>query len=856
MRIYGAMERCIIMKHICGKQRNLFVWNVVLFFFITVISLFSLLFTRRILMENARKMGKEIVSSYSSEEERNLETYKNLISFGTAYVERFVSQGEEDAYIREWIEDYYNMVMETAGTETIDLYAVMGDKVYAWGAKNGREYDVSQAIWYEEALAAEGEVFYTDFYFSDIYQRPVISIAEECGDTGMVLAFVVFPENFRVHSNSKLLPEGSSYFMCDSEGVILYSETDLELEEDEQGRSYFQDIYCSIDPEKEEGAIDVYYCDSMGRKTAVFYQEVKNGWFSILTVPKSYMSGYWKIILGIYIAMCIVFSVVIVLTRVKESRSFWKEKRVNETVHMLGHSYYALYRINIKNATYEMVKASDYVRERLPEHGAYHELLRAFRGVIAEDMYDEFVKNFSIENMKAQIERNVKNYGGDFQRLFNGERKWVNVRMLFAPSFSKDEVVLCFQQVEEEKQRQMERMALLEQAVEMAHASERSQKQFFSSMSHDMRTPLNVIIGMSELAEQHVEDTEKVTDYLQKINMSSRQLLGLINDILEMSRLEQGIKLDSGDFNLREALEEALNVFRIQAGEQGKKFLSSCEIAHEQVRGDVLRLNQILNNLLSNALKFTEPGESIEVLVREISEGEHAKYQIVVKDTGRGMTEEFLQQVFVPYAREKRYGSQSVEGTGLGMPIVKNIVTLMGGEITVESVLNEGTVFTVTLPFETREVQKEKKEDNGSELKETVDNLLEGRRILLADDYELNMELATDILEMNGAEVLKARDGKEALELFESSEEFSVDAILMDMQMPVMDGCEATKKIRCLKRADAKSVPIIALTANAFSEDISRTLKAGMNAHITKPIDVKILCETLQKWMKEERKTS
>lgn len=844
------MERCSIMKHIDEKQRNLFAWNVVLFFVITAVSLISLLFTRRMLMENARKLGREIVSSYSSEEEYNLEIYKNLMGFGTAYVKKFDDQGQGESYIRAWIEDYYNMVADTVGTGTIDLYAVIGDTAYAWGTNDGNRYDVSQASWYEGALAAEGEIFYTGFYFSDVYQRSVITMAQECGDTGIVLAFVVYPENFRVHTNSNILPEGSSYYMCDSEGVILYSETDLELDTDELGRSYFQDVYRSADPEKEEGAVDVYYYDITGRKFAVFYREVKNGWFSILTVPESYMSGYWKTILRIYIALCIGFSFVIGLTRFKEGRSFQKEKRVNETVHMLGHSYYALYRINISNATYEIVKASDYVREHMPEQGDYQELLQTLRGVIAEEMYDEFAKSFSIENMKAQIEGNVKNYGGDFQRLFNGERKWVNVRMLFAPSFSKDEVVLCFQQVEEEKQRQMERMILLEQAAEMAHASEKSQKQFFSSMSHDMRTPLNVIIGMSELAEKHVEDTEKVTDYLQKINMSSRQLLGLINDILEMSRLEQGIKLDSGDFNLRESVEEALNVFRIQAKEQHKKFMSTCDITHEQVRGDVLRLNQIINNLLSNALKFTDPGESIGVFVYEISEGEYAKYQIVVKDTGRGMSEEFLQNLFVPYAREKRYGSQSVEGTGLGMPIVKNIVTLMGGEITVESTLDEGTMFTVTLPFEVREGQEERKEDSGPKLKDTVENLLEGRRILLAEDYELNMELATDILEMNGARVLQAHDGKEALELFQGSEEFSIDAILMDMQMPVMDGCEATKKIRRLGRADAKSVPIIALTANAFSEDIARTLKSGMNAHITKPIDVKILRDTLQKWMK------
>lgn len=836
------------------KRHDALFWSIVLFLFMAGVSLVSLLFTRKILLNDARKMGKEIVASYSGEEEQNLEAYKNLINFGAAYVAEYAAQGKNEGYIRHWLSDYYKVLTETVGEETLDLYAAMGDTLYAWGEKEDGEYNVSQVLWYEDALKADGEVIYTGSYFSEIYQRPVITVAEKCGNTGTVIAFAIFPENFRVHDNSKILPEGSSYFMCDSEGVILYTETDLELEEDASGRAYFQDLYQSADAKKEmeQDTPDVYYYDKLGRRTAVFYKKVPNGWYSILTVPESFLSGYWERILGLYLIVCIVYSLMILFIKIKENRRYKNEKRLNETVHILGNFYYALYRVNILTGTYDMLKASDYVRERMRPHGSYSELLELFQNIIVEDMYEEFAKSFSIENMREQVDRQVKDFGGDFQRLFNGERKWVNVRMLFALSFGKNEVVLCFRQVEEEKQRQLERMALLEQAAEIAHASEKSQKQFFSSMSHDMRTPLNVIIGMSELAEKNVEDTDKVADYLQKINMSSRQLLGLINDILEMSRLEQGIKLDNKQFNLRELIEKSLNVFRIQAEEGHKKLTFSCEIQHELVWGDDLRLDQIINNLLSNALKFTKMWDSITVSVNEISSGDIAKYQVVVADTGRGMTEAFLKQLFVPYEREKRFGSQEVERTGLGMPIVKNLVTLMGGEIAVESTVNEGTTFTVTLPLEVAEDQAPKKE-NREEKAEKEGNAgepLAGRLILLAEDYELNMEIATEILKMNGAKVIQAVNGKEALELFEKSERHSIDAVLMDMQMPVMDGCEAAKAIRRLKRADAKSVPIIALTANAFSEDISRTLNAGMNAHITKPIDVKVLCSTLIKYIK------
>lgn len=695
-----------------GRRHDTLFWNIVLFLFMAGVSLVSLLFTRKILLNDARKMGKEIVASYSGEEEQNLEVYKNLINFGAAYVAEYTAQGRDEEYIRHWLADYYKILSETVGEETLDLYAVMGDTIYAWGEKEGCQYSVSQVAWYADALKADGEAVYTGSYFSEIYQRPVITIAEKCGNTGTVIAFAVFPEDFRVHINSKVLPEGSSYYMCDSEGIILYAETDLEMEKDASGRAYFQDLYQSADPDKELiQQTDVYYYDKLGRKAAIFYQQVPNGWYSILAVPESFLSGYWERILGLYLVVCVVYSLMILTIRIRENRRYKNEKRLNETVHILGNSYYALYRINVKTGTYDMIKASDYVKERLRPYGSYSELLELFRNIIAEDMYEEFVKSFSIENMREQAEKQVKDFGGDFQRLFLGERKWVNVRMLFAPSFSKDEVVLCFRQVEEEKQRQLERMALLEQAVEIAHTSEKSQKQFFSSMSHDMRTPLNVIIGMSELAEKNAEDTAKVTDYLQKINMSSRQLLGLINDILEMSRLEQGIKLDNKQFNLREVIEKSLNVFRIQAEEGHKKLTFNCEIQHEQVWGDDLRLDQIMNNLLSNALKFTKMWDSITVSVKEISSGEIAKYQVIVADTGRGMTEEFLKQLFVPYEREKRFGSQEVEGTGLGMPIVKNLVTLMGGEIAVESTLNEGTIFTVTLPLEVAEDQAPEEEN-------------------------------------------------------------------------------------------------------------------------------------------------
>lgn len=293
-------------------------------------------------------------------------------------------------------------------------------------------------------------------------------------------------------------------------------------------------------------------------------------------------------------------------------------------------------------------------------------------------------------------------------------------------------------------------------------------------------------------------------------------------------------------FNVCDTFKQCVSPFEIQAQSEGKRFEVNIDITSPIVRGDPSRLTQILNNLISNAVKFTESGDSITVSLRQLKRSKHGRYVFVVKDTGRGMSEEFLPRLFEPYEREKRFGAQNVAGTGLGMPIVKNLVSRMGGEITVDSTSGKGTRFVVMLPFSVSN------EGLAAEKEETDFGKLEGKRILLADDNPLNREIVTELLSIKGMEVSVAENGREVLEKFEESEEFFFDAILMDVQMPEMDGCEAAGKIRALNRADAEDIPIIALTANAFPEDIARTAAAGMNAHLCKPIEPELLWSTLQ----------
>ena len=339
---------------------------------------------------------------------------------------------------------------------------------------------------------------------------------------------------------------------------------------------------------------------------------------------------------------------------------------------------------------------------------------------------------------------------------------------------------------------------------------------------------------------------------MEKIENSSRHLIQLVNDILEISRLSQGkIELNNQRMDIRSCMEECFSPFKIQAENEGKAFLVEWNITHSLIMGDPVRITQIMNNLLSNALKFTDEGDSVSVEISQVSQNEYVQYKIVVSDTGRGMSEEYLNKIFEPYSRENQTFSRRVSGTGLGMPIVKSIVELLNGSIMVSSRLGQGTTFTVILPFPMVREEEPAPAPAGEEKSEDA-GFLAGKRLLLVEDNEVNMELATEMLSINGMEVSQAWNGREAVELFAASEPFFFHAVLMDMQMPEMDGCEAARRIRAMNRPDAGRVPIIAVTANAFAEDIVSTKAAGMDVHVSKPIDFKYLFQVLEKFLKKD----
>ncbi len=386
-------------------------------------------------------------------------------------------------------------------------------------------------------------------------------------------------------------------------------------------------------------------------------------------------------------------------------------------------------------------------------------------------------------------------------------------------------------------------------AAEKAQAANRAKTEFLQRMSHDIRTPINGIVGMVEVADHYRNDLDKQDECRRKIRDASQLLLELINEVLDMGKLESGkIILDEKPFDLKETLVELTNVIEKLAAEQGISCTKELvDVTHLRYIGSVAHLKRLLMNIMSNAVKYNKEGGSIHLTCREIEKDEdHSELVFTCADTGIGMSEAYQKKIFDPFTREDETTKTAYGGTGLGMPIAKSLVEKMGGTISFTSKQGEGTTFVVTIPFAIDTGERAAAEGEESEMPS-----LEGYSILLVEDNELNMEISEFMVANEGATVTKAWNGKEAVEVFEKSKEGSFDVILMDMMMPVMDGCEATKHIRALPRSDAKTVPIIAMTANAFAEDKEKTREAGMNDHISKPIKPKLLIDTIARLSKK-----
>ena len=463
---------------------------------------------------------------------------------------------------------------------------------------------------------------------------------------------------------------------------------------------------------------------------------------------------------------------------------------------------------------------------------------------------EEVERCFGLQNMLARLEERPGGYDFVLPYLEENQIRYKQINILWGDG---DHKMICIvrQDVTETMTAERRSKETLEQALALAEEANRAKSDFLSSMSHDIRTPMNAIMGMTTLARAHLDEREKVENCLRKITLSSRHLLSLINDILDMSKIEQSkITLNNDKVFLSDLLEQLYSIIGQQAQEAGLQFdVRTSNIIHPYFYGDALRINQILINILGNAVKFTPDGGKVTFLTEElptIKGPGYVRYCFTIRDTGIGMPESFLSHLFEPFTRNRN--TEHVEGSGLGLSITKGLIELMGGELLVESRERAGTTFRVEMEYRIapEDNRGESGDKTGVSTPSGADRLT-GRCLLVAEDNEINAEVLSELLLLQGVRTVVKTNGVQVLNEFQSAAYGTYDAVLMDIQMPEMNGYEAARAIRNLEQKTGRHMPIIAMTANAFAEDIQEAMKAGMDAHVAKPIDMPALMKTLDK---------
>ena len=523
---------------------------------------------------------------------------------------------------------------------------------------------------------------------------------------------------------------------------------------------------------------------------------------------------------------------------------------------------------------YECIHSADKFLSELPDKGNYDDLRQYILSIIHDDDREKYLSEISDEKFnregRAECEFRLKDKDGEYHyyheyitrvEVPSGSRMVILVKNI---DESKMHEIYKAEQLQKEirtKEKELEMTKLLakkskdlEKALKQAKSANDAKSRFLSNMSHDLRTPMNAILGMTYLAKKHVTDEAKVNKCLDTILSSSENMLALINDVLDMNKIESGvIELHEKPGSLRKLIDDVEVIFRNKCeANQQELMIRYDELRYPNVKMDELRMKQILMNLLSNAVKYTQSFGKVSMQVSQ--DGPDSNQicctRFTIMDDGIGMSEEFVKKVFQPFEREDTILSDKVEGTGLGMAIVKNLVDIMKGTIEVDSMVNVGTKVIVTLPLEvaaqTQEVTVQEKN--------TMQYTYPGKHILIVEDKRINMEIVKGFLEDTELIIDEARNGKEALEKVEASREGTYDLIFMDIRMPVMKGDEATMKIRALDREDCKRVPIIAMTANALESDVENSYQCGMNGHISKPIEPDEVYRCLNKWLMGDSK--
>ena len=986
-------------KQLLRKMRNNM---IVLVMFILVIMLCTNIL-RNSLMDNTNKMGLSLVENYSTSEESNMRACESILTLSVNYIEEREQDGVSLKELKEGLYPFMNGLTELYGPENIQVYGKALDDDHFISnipeIEDMEDYDVTDTDYYQGAAAADGGIYVSPAYVDVVTGQNVITMCKTVPSTGSFLAIDMMFSYFELNNENLTLPANASYYLIDKEGTLLYFKAATDHTYDE-----FQVL---VDGFMEQSNLakgsqvleNVIAMDGHARN--VYFHQMTNGWTAILTIPESEIFtgldtfNYISIMVALLGLALIIFQAVREYRQEKQNQLLVEERNrmadrnriYQNAMNSTARAYRAISYVDMLTGRYDMLYPH---RGRNTESGDYNTEFVSKRfeaGIIAEEHREQVQQFLDLSNIVKLLETE-DHIELQYKRIDeNGKYEWCSTVATIAEMDGEQAtaITLTIRSIDEIIHREEKQKEMLALAAERAEAANLAKSDFLSRMSHDIRTPMNAILGMTAVAGMHIDDKERVLDALGKITVSSKHLLGLINEVLDMSRIESGkVSLTEGIFNLSDTFENLLTIFHSQMEARNLELcVNVVNVEHESVIGDEQRLQQIFMNIMGNAVKFTPEGGKISLYIEE--KPSHIAgsgfFEFTFEDTGIGMEKDYIQKIFEPFSRAADSRIGKIEGTGLGMSIAVNIARMMNGDIKVESTLGEGSRFTVQVYLKLNDVTQadidafsslpvlvaddeeaacestceilnslnmdaEYVLDGDSAIKRIIeaheaardfavvildwkmpgkdglatakeirslagndipliilsaydwsdieaqamdagiDAFIEkplfksrlmkvlkdvlgldnserpataletfkeqdfsGKRVLLVEDNELNIEVAAELLEIVGIQVDQALNGQLAVDCVLDHEPGYYDLIFMDIQMPVMNGYESTRAIRSSGREDLKTIPIVAMTADAFADDIRKSEEAGMNGHISKPVDIEKLEEALRTFL-------
>ena len=826
------------MRTLEKSSRRFLLQSLILFAMTVVFSFVGVYAAGRTAYQSANELGAMTADYLNLQVDSFVEQYQQILEDAVYMVDAMMEQDATAGEIEQWITAFSQQYAETMQYDESGIYGVIrGEGIYSSGWRPGPEYNIFERPWYIQAVSAGGVCARSTVYQDARTGTRMISLSQLLSDGESVLAL-----DIRVGDVVVEWAQGSDVFpgtatILDQEGnVVLHQQIGQEH------------ISCALDSFSQQD-----YLELMGEFDGTrghlvwegksgtylhYYIVGVDGWTCIITIPRSSITATATKIFWVQVILQLIFLLTIVYFFVQAYRADRRNRKATNCFEALGQTYYCVALVDLERESCEVTKmeAEDFAKWKKVH--LYSQLLCQVKNtMLHNEDWDGFLEQFSLAQLRTL------GISGQEQRYLEYERqtpagpRWVSAEA-FSVGEQRSQVILAFRMIHDSKTAELKKNQILRESLDSARMANQAKSDFLSRMSHDMRTPMNAVIGFTDLARHNVDSPEKIGECLDKVTAASQQLLHLINEVLDTAKIEQGkMELHPELVDLVHRLEETASLFQLQAKAQNQHFtLLPVELEHRMVITDGNRLDQILNNLLSNAVKYTPAGGSITLQAEELRSELPGQpvFRFTVSDTGIGMSPDFLEKVFLPFEREDTSMTGKANGVGLGMAITQNIVQMLGGQIQVESRQGEGSRFIVTIPCALPEENTHTQPQ--PQCGEAFD--LSGCRILLAEDNLLNQEIAVELLSMEGAQVTPVENGREAVDTFNRSPAGTFDVILMDIQMPELDGYGAAREIRQLERPDGKTIPILAMTANAFEDDIAAAKAAGMNGHIAKPIDM------------------